>query len=118
MNLKENIVEHFDFEAVSPCVWKYLYSWYSADWCIMRNLKRDKTNLHGVYLELYPEATIPGQIIIDQTEEEVSMDPGILSGLGGTFQKTKTIEENLSNHRSIDKQVQSANVLKFLMADK
>lgn len=36
MNLKENIIEHFDFEAVSPSVWKYIYSWYSADWCIMR----------------------------------------------------------------------------------
>jgi hypothetical protein len=55
MNLKDNIVEHFDFEAVSTAVWKYIYSWYSADWCIMRNIKRDRTTPNGVYLELYPE---------------------------------------------------------------
>ncbi len=101
MNLKDNIVEHFDFEAVSPTVWKYLYSWFSADWCIMRNLKRDKTNSHGVYLELYPEVSIPGQLIIEQTEEEVSMEPGAISSVflprGETFQKTKTLDENYSN---------------------
>jgi len=44
MNLKENIIEHFDYEAISPEVWKYLYSWYSADWCILRYLKKDRIN--------------------------------------------------------------------------
>lgn len=110
MNLKENIVEHFDFEAVTPTVWKYLYSWYSADWCIMRNLKRDKTNSHGVYLELYPEVSIPGQIIIDQTEEEVSMEPGIASGglnNPGTFHKTKSIDENPSSQNKVTNEKQS-----------
>jgi len=62
MNLKDNIVEHFDFEAVSPVVWKYIYSWYSADWCIMRNLKRDKTTPNGVILDLYPEQSIPAYL--------------------------------------------------------
>jgi len=65
MNLKENLIEHFDFEAVSPAVWKYLYSWYSSDWCIMRLLKRDKTNPQGVILDLYPEAITPSQFIFD-----------------------------------------------------
>ncbi len=74
MNLKDNIVEHFDFEAVSPAVWKYLYSWYSSDWCIMRNLKRDRTTPNGVFLDLYPELSIPGQIIIDQIDEEPSVN--------------------------------------------
>jgi hypothetical protein len=74
MNLKDNIVEHFDFEAVSPSVWKYIYSWFSADWCIMRVLKRDKTTINGVFLDLYPELSIPGQVIIDQTDEEPSIN--------------------------------------------
>lgn len=72
MNLKDNIVEHFDFEAVSPTVWRYLYSWYSADWCIMRFIKRDRVNQAGVFLELYPETPLPGMIVHEQTEEEPS----------------------------------------------
>ena len=70
MNLKENIIEHFDFEAVSPSVWRYVYSWYSSDWCIMRFVKRDKVNTFGVILELYPEVIIPGMVVVEQTDEE------------------------------------------------
>ncbi|CDW89100.1 ubiquitin carboxyl-terminal hydrolase 32 [Stylonychia lemnae] len=55
MHLKDNIVEHFDYEAVPALVWKYLYSWYSADWCIMRQMKKDRVNAFGVFLDLYPE---------------------------------------------------------------
>ena len=29
--LRANLVEHFDFEAVPPQLWLYLYSWYSSD---------------------------------------------------------------------------------------
>ena len=32
--LKDNLVEHFDYEAVSQDVWRYFYNWYSCDWCI------------------------------------------------------------------------------------
>ena len=85
MNLKENLVEHFDFEAVSPAVWRYLYSWYSADWCVMRYLKRDKTNPLGNILDLYPENSIPGLVIIDQTSEEFSVEHN--GGVGGTLNK-------------------------------
>lgn len=55
MHLKENIIERFDFEVVSPEVWKHLYSWYSADWCIMRYIKRDKVNKQVMVLDLYPD---------------------------------------------------------------
>ena len=50
-----NIMEHFDFEALHPKVWKHLYSWYSADYQIVRNLKRDVLNRHVMKLELYPD---------------------------------------------------------------
>lgn len=29
--LKQSLIEHHDFEAVSAEIWKYLYSWYSCD---------------------------------------------------------------------------------------
>lgn len=29
--LKDNLIEHYDFEKLHPIVWKHLYSWYSAD---------------------------------------------------------------------------------------
>ena len=70
MHLKSNIIEHFDFEAVTPSVWRYIYSWYSSDWCIMRYLKRDKVNQYGVILELYPEKEFPNTASLDQGEDE------------------------------------------------
>jgi hypothetical protein len=53
--LKENLVEHFDFVAVSCEVWRHLYSWYSSDMTVVRFMKRDKINKKIFYLELYPE---------------------------------------------------------------
>ena len=91
MNLKDNIVEHFDFEAVSPCVWKYIYSWYSADWCIMRTLKRDKMTTNGVFLDLYPELSIPGQVILDHQTDE---DPSINASSTLNKMKSNEIQEN------------------------
>ena len=29
--LKNNLIEHFDYETLYPIVWKHLYSWFSAD---------------------------------------------------------------------------------------
>lgn len=71
MNLKESIIEHFDYEAVSSSVWKHLYSWYSADWCIMRYLKRDKvTRSSGLMLDLYPENSAYTSFVEDEDEDE------------------------------------------------
>lgn len=42
-NLRENIFEHYDFEALFPSVWAHLYSWYSADTQISRFFKIDDT---------------------------------------------------------------------------
>lgn len=52
--LKENLVEHFDFVVVSCDIWKYLYCWYSSDWAIVRFMRRDQTNKKAYYLDLYP----------------------------------------------------------------
>lgn len=39
--LRENLFEHYDFEALYPSIWLHLYSWYSADTQIARYLKQD-----------------------------------------------------------------------------
>lgn len=56
--LKDNLIEHFDFVAVSAEVWKHMYSWYSSDWTVVRFVKRDRTNKKSYYLDLYPERNI------------------------------------------------------------
>lgn len=80
MNLKDTIIEHYDFEAVSALVWKHLYSWYSADWCIMRYLRRDRVNKRGLVLDLYPETSgYTSFIDDDEYEEDASNEEGELS---------------------------------------
>ena len=54
--LKSNLIEHFDFEALYPSVWKHFYSWYSADVQIVRSLKKDVLNRHVMILDLYPDS--------------------------------------------------------------
>ena len=44
IELKDDLVEHFDFIVISCDVWKLLYSWYSADCTIVRFMRRDQTN--------------------------------------------------------------------------
>ena len=39
--LRENLFEHYDFEALYSSIWMHLYSWYSADTQIARYLKVD-----------------------------------------------------------------------------
>jgi hypothetical protein len=53
-NLREDLIEHYDFEALYPSIWTHLYSWYSADTQIARYLKADSmiTSDHPNNLEL------------------------------------------------------------------
>ena len=50
--LKNNLIEHHNYVALPPLIWKHIYSWYSADWSIVRFLRRDSAQ--GVILDLYP----------------------------------------------------------------
>ena len=50
--LKNNLIEHHNFVALPPLIWKHIYSWYDADWLIVRFLRRDSAQ--GVILDLYP----------------------------------------------------------------
>lgn len=51
--LKKDLVEHYDFEAVSAEIWKYLSSWYQYDIAIPRFLAYD-LRTDSTFLELYP----------------------------------------------------------------
>ena len=50
--LKNNLIEHHNYVALPPELWKHIYAWYSADWSIVRFLRRDSAQ--GVILDLYP----------------------------------------------------------------
>ena len=50
--LKNNLIEHHNYVALPPDLWKHIYAWYSADWSIVRFLKRHSAE--GVILDLYP----------------------------------------------------------------
>jgi len=51
LQLKSNLIEHHNYVALPADIWKHIYAWYSADWSIVRFLRRDTTQ--GVILELY-----------------------------------------------------------------
>ena len=42
--LRAPLLEHYDFEVVSPNLWRFLNSWYGCDWSVTRFLVRDRTN--------------------------------------------------------------------------
>lgn len=50
--LKNNLIEHHNFVALPTEIWKHIYAWYSADWSIVRFLRKDSAQ--GVILDLYP----------------------------------------------------------------
>ena len=52
--LKADLVDHFDYEAVSQPVWSHLYSWYSADYCVFRYMRKDRLSQCRLALDLYP----------------------------------------------------------------
>ena len=53
--LKEDLIEHFDYEAVELEIWRYFKAWYECDFTLLRFIKRDKINTNRLYLDLYPE---------------------------------------------------------------
>ena len=54
LELKENLLEHHDYEAVSKFIFRYLKKWYGVDYEIIRFLKMDPVAPSQLYLELYP----------------------------------------------------------------
>ena len=59
--LKDDLVEHFDYEAVNQLVFQYFKAWYGHDIQIMRFIKRDNVNRNELFLDLYPEKRMANQ---------------------------------------------------------
>lgn len=55
MNLRSNLLEHFDYEALPWRVYKYLKQWYGIDYEIVRYLKQDPIQRDQIFLDVYPE---------------------------------------------------------------
>ena len=91
--LKSNLIEHFDFEALYPSVWKHLYSWYSADVQIVRSLKKDVLNRHVMILDLYPDR--------EQQQfhgyQYASGCQNLWSGQNSTHEPDQAVNDQLSN---------------------
>eukprot|EP00347_Sterkiella_histriomuscorum_P012056 403370057 len=65
--LRDNLIEKFDYIAVPSQVWKYLYSWFSTDWCISRRLIKD--SIAGSFIEKGLD-DINYDIVSEQNEAE------------------------------------------------
>ena len=54
LDLKENLLEHHDFEALDRKVFDVLVKWYSIDFEICRVLRPDPFRHRKLFLDLYP----------------------------------------------------------------
>lgn len=72
--LVANLIEHFDFEVVCSEVWQHIYSWYSADFCIPRTLKKDRFNNNKIYLDIYPEDSFEEDSFERESNNESEID--------------------------------------------
>mmetsp|Transcript_25316 Transcript_25316/g.22341 ORF Transcript_25316/g.22341 Transcript_25316/m.22341 type:complete len:112 (+) Transcript_25316:2050-2385(+) len=54
LELKENLLEHHDFVAVSNDIYEALFKWYSCDFDIPRVLRPDPAHPGKLHLDLYP----------------------------------------------------------------
>ena len=52
--LKENLLEHLDYEAIPKHIYSHLKKWYGSDFEIIRFMKNDPVHKDQVFLELYP----------------------------------------------------------------
>ena len=58
LELKENLLEHHDFEALNKKIYDLFLRWYGADFEICRVLKPDPFHGSKPFLELYPSTYI------------------------------------------------------------
>ena len=54
LELKDNLLEHHDYEAVSQKVFELLAEWYGCDFEIIRYLRSDPFRDNKIFLDLYP----------------------------------------------------------------
>ena len=71
LTLKEDLIEHHDYEAVLPRVWDYLVSWYSFEdkAPILRPVKYDRKK-QRYYIDLYLENIETEVVLTDSLIED------------------------------------------------
>ena len=69
--LKANLIEHHDYVALPYNMWRYMLSWYSCDWSIVRYLRQDPVN--GVFLDLYPKVLTLNSNLTSELESQNSV---------------------------------------------
>jgi hypothetical protein len=70
MCLKPNLMEHHDYVGLPQEVWRHITAWYSADWTIVRFLKKDRLS-QDVFLDLYPsEVSLKHEYFRKETKED------------------------------------------------
>lgn len=52
--LKDNLLEHLDYEAIPKHIYSYIKKWYGTDYEIIRFMKKNPENEDVFYLDLYP----------------------------------------------------------------
>lgn len=52
--LRENLLEHYDYVALPKKLFKLFKTWYGVDFEIVRYLKPDPTQNNKMVLDLYP----------------------------------------------------------------
>lgn len=109
--LKKPLSEHYDFEALFPSVWLFLYAWYSADMQIARSFKLDETVNHDGLLGSMGQQTLKnviqqGKLTQDQTQKlksymELDLYPSAVKPKhrGTVYNNYEDFTRNEQNHR-------------------
>ena len=64
--LRNDLIEHFDYEAVNQEIWQYFKAWYGTDLQVLRFIKCDNVNRNQLFLELYPEKNLSPNTIFQK----------------------------------------------------
>lgn len=98
ISLKDELIEHFDYQAVSNDVWTYLKAWYDCDFPILRYVKRDLVNHEQLYLEVYPEKRITNDFNfaanVSQPTDQQQSEPTPAKFQASTSNEQNQTEEN------------------------
>jgi len=96
--LKDNLLEHHDFEALSKEIYKNLKKWYNADIDIIRFLKVDTLINNKMILDIYPEKKKNPSNSIDSYHSKRN----VWSMDYQSFQQLPNSRHGLSNSRNMD----------------
>jgi len=55
--LKDGLIEHYDYEAVSLEIWRFLKNWFGTDGRVERQIQFDVES-ECLFLDLYPKKTL------------------------------------------------------------